>query len=141
LITEARTKLLYDDGPLAQPIVRYGGISYPEGLVDSGLKEEPAVPQSSLTLVMIARIPPEGVSTFAAYEDHVIPLLAEHGGVLQRRLRSGDGLVEIHVVCFPSALAFAKFREDPRRARHAPKLEASRARIELLELEDILAHS
>jgi hypothetical protein len=39
-------------------------------------------------LVLLARIPPEGISTLAAYEDHVLPLLAERGGVLQRRLRS-----------------------------------------------------
>jgi hypothetical protein len=96
------------------------------------------MPQSSVTFVLIARIPPEGISMFALYEDHVLPLLAEHGGVLQRRLRSGDGLIEIHVVCFPSAAAFAGFREDPRRARHAPELKASGAHIELLQLEDVI---
>ncbi len=96
------------------------------------------MPPSNVTFVLIARIPPEGISTFATYEDHVLPLLAEHRGVLQRRLRSGDGLIEIHVVCFPSAGAFARFREDPRRARHAPDLEASGARIELLQLEDVI---
>jgi hypothetical protein len=69
------------------------------------------VPPSGLTFVLIARIPREGISTFATYEEHVLPLLAEHGGVLQRRLRSGDGLVEIHVLCFPSALAFARFEK------------------------------
>jgi hypothetical protein len=42
------------------------------------------------------------------------------------------------VVSFPSAAAFASFREDPRRARHAPELEASGARIELLQLEDVI---
>jgi hypothetical protein len=82
--------------------------------------------------------PPEGISTFETYESHVLPLLAEHGGVLQQRLRSGDGLVEIDVVCFPSAPAFARFREDPRRAQHAPELEASGALIELLQLEDVI---
>ena len=96
------------------------------------------MPPSSVTFVLIARIPPEGISTFAAYEDHVLPLLAEYGGVLQRRLRTADGLVEIHVVCFPSAPAFARFREDPRRAQHAPELEASGARIELLQLQDVI---
>ena len=95
------------------------------------------MPPSSVTFVLIARIPPEGIGTFETYEDHVLPLLAEHGGVLQRRLRSGDGLVEIHVVCFPSAPAFEGFREDPRRAQHASELEASGARIELLQLEDV----
>ena len=96
------------------------------------------MPSSNVTFVLIARIPPEGISIFAAYEDHVLPLLAEHGGVLQRRLRSEDRLVEIHVVCFPSAPAFASFREDSRRAQHAPKLEASGARIELLQVEEVI---
>jgi hypothetical protein len=39
------------------------------------------VPPSNVTFMLIARIPPEGTSTFATYEDHVLPLLAEHGGV------------------------------------------------------------
>jgi hypothetical protein len=96
------------------------------------------MPPSCLTFVMIARIPPEGITTFAMYEDHVLPLLAEHGGVLERRLRSEDGLVEIHVVGFSSAPAFARFREDPRRAQHARELEASGARIELLQVQDVI---
>jgi hypothetical protein len=100
--------------------------------------EGTAVPPPGITFVLIARIPPDGVATFASYEDHVLPLLAEHGGVLQRRLRSADRLLEIHVVDFPSAAAFAKFREDPRRAQHASELEASGARIELLQLEDVI---
>ncbi len=93
---------------------------------------------SGITFVLIARIPPEGISIFAAYEDHVLPLLAEHGGVLQRRLRTEDGAIEVHVVFFPSALAFASFRKDPRRTQHAPELEASGARIELLQADDVI---
>jgi hypothetical protein len=49
------------------------------------------MPPSSVTFVLIARTPPEGTSTFATYEDHVPALLEEHGSVLRRRLRSGDG--------------------------------------------------
>jgi hypothetical protein len=95
------------------------------------------VSSSSLTFVLIARIPPEGVAAFTAYEDGVLPLLADHGGVLQRRLRGQNGSVEVHLLRFPSALAFERFRADPRRAALAPKLEASGARIELLELDDL----
>jgi hypothetical protein len=86
---------------------------------------------------MIARIPAEGVAAFTAYEDSVLPLLAEYGGVLQRRLRGQNGLVEVHLLRFPSIRAFERFRADSRRAALAPKLEASGAKIELLELEDI----
>ena len=39
-----------------------------------------AAPPSHVTFVLIARIPLEGISTFAMYEDHVLPLPADHGG-------------------------------------------------------------
>ena len=74
------------------------------------------MPPSSVTFVLIARIPPEGISTFATYEDHVLPLLAEHGGVLQRRLRSGDGLPRFMWCVFPRRLRLQNF-EKPRAGR------------------------
>jgi hypothetical protein len=95
------------------------------------------MPSAPITFVLIARIPPEGVASFTAYEDRVLPLLAEHGGVLERRLRREDGLIEVHVVRFPSTAAFARYRENPRRAQHAAELEASGAHIELLQVDDV----
>jgi len=87
--------------------------------------------------VLVARIPPAGVEAFRRYEAAVLPLLAEHGGRLARRLRTGDGAVEIHLVEFASAGAFDAYRADPRRAEHAPLLETSGARMELLAVEDV----
>jgi len=89
------------------------------------------------TYVLIARIAPAGVEAFQRYEAAVLPLLAEHGGRLARRLRTGDGAVEVHLVEFASAGAFDAYRADPRRAEHAPLLEASGARMELLAVEDV----
>ena len=86
--------------------------------------------------VLVARIPPAGVEAFRCYEAAVLPLLAEHGGRLARRLRTGDGAVEVHLVEFASAGAFDAYRADPRRAEHAPLLETSGARMELLAVED-----
>ena len=91
----------------------------------------------ALTLVLVARIPPDGVERFRRYEDAVLPLVAEHGGRLERRLRDASGQVEVHVVAFPSPEAFASYRADPRRAAHAELLEASRAAIEVLAVEDV----
>jgi hypothetical protein len=48
-----------------------------------------------VTFVLIARIPPEGVEAFRAYEDAVLPLLPEFNGSLERRLRNPDGTIEI----------------------------------------------
>jgi hypothetical protein len=91
----------------------------------------------ALTLVLIARIPAAGVAHFQRYEDAVLPLLTEHGGRLERRLRGAGGDVEVHVVSFDSAEAFAAYRADPRRERHAQLLAASGAQVEVLEVEDV----
>jgi hypothetical protein len=93
--------------------------------------------ENVLTFVLIARIPPDGVEAFRAYEDQVLPLLNEHGGRLQRRLRNELGTLELHIVSFPSDVAFQKYRSDARRAAATPLLEASSAKLERLSLRDV----
>ena len=91
----------------------------------------------AVTYVLIARVPPAGVDAFRRYEDAVLPLLAEHGGRLERRLRTESGDVEVHVITFAAPDGLARYRDDPRRAAHAHLLEASGARTELLEVWDV----
>ncbi|HWE13051.1 MAG TPA: hypothetical protein VG365_06045 [Solirubrobacteraceae bacterium] len=67
----------------------------------------------------------------------MLPLLSDHGGRLERRLRSRDGQTEVHLVSFRSAERFTEYREDPRRAEHASWIERSGARVELYELSDV----
>jgi hypothetical protein len=86
----------------------------------------------TVVYVLVARVPPAGVEAFQRYEAAVLPLLAEHGGRLARRLRTGDGAVEVHLVEFASAGGF-----DAYRAEHAALLETSGARMELLAVEDV----
>jgi uncharacterized protein (DUF1330 family) len=93
--------------------------------------------ENALTFVLIARIPPAGVEAFRAYEDQVLPLLNEYGGRLQRRLRNEAGTLEVHIIGFPSDMAFQKYRRDPRRTAAAHLLEASSAELELLSLRDV----
>ena len=93
--------------------------------------------EEGITLTVIARVPPDGLVDFQAYEDHVPPLVADHGGVVRRRLRSTDHLTEIHVVWFPSNDAFDQFRNDERRQHHRGTLERSRARTEILSVIDV----
>src|SRR5437870_6381294 len=90
-----------------------------------------------LTFAVIARIPSDGVEAFRMYEDRVLPLLNEHGGRLQRRLQNEPGTVELHIVSFPSDVAFQKYRSDPRRTAAAPLLESSSAELELLSFRDV----
>jgi hypothetical protein len=93
--------------------------------------------ENAPTFVLIARIPPDGVEAFRAYEDQVLPLLAEHGGRLERRLRDETGTL-VHIVSYPSDAACQSYRSDPRRAAATHLLETSLARTELLSLRDVL---
>jgi uncharacterized protein (DUF1330 family) len=105
-----------------------------------GFQEAPMAdkePENALTLVLIARIPPSGVEAFQAYEDQVLPLLNEHGGRLQRRLRNEPGTVELHIVSFPSEAALQNYRSDPRRAAATHLLERSSATQERFSLRDV----
>jgi hypothetical protein len=92
-----------------------------------------------VVVVMVARIPADGVASFLGYEAAVLPLLADHGGRLERRLRGAGGGVEVHLVRFASAEAFAAYRADPRREAVRGLLEASGAAIEVLELAEASA--
>jgi hypothetical protein len=93
--------------------------------------------ENALTFVLIARIPPDGVEAFRAYEDQVLPLLAEHGGRLQRRLCNETGTLEVHIVSYPSDAVAQAYRSDPRRAAATHLLETSGASVELLSLRDV----
>ena len=90
-----------------------------------------------VTLVLVARIPPEGIEDFRAYEDAVLPLLPEFNGRLERRLRNPDGTMEVHIVSFASDAAFQDYRNDPRRTAQAWLLEKSSAKLELLPMANV----
>jgi hypothetical protein len=51
---------------------------------------------------MLARLPEGAPGCFDAYESTVLPLLAEYGGNLERRLRTLNDRVEAHLVSFPA---------------------------------------
>ncbi len=91
----------------------------------------------TVTLALVARVPRAGLADFRAYEDAVLPLLERHGGQLERRLRSMDGLTELHVVAFPSREAVESYRADPERAAHQDLLQRSGAATEVLEVTDV----
>ena len=82
-------------------------------------------------------MPPDPGGAGGARWTAVLALLPEHGGRLERRLRSSDGTLEVHVVAFPSARAWEAYRDDPRRLAHRPLLVASAAETDTLEVTDI----
>ena len=90
-----------------------------------------------VTIGLIARIPVEGIADFRAYEDAVLPLLPEFNGRLERRLRTQDGTVEMHIVSFASEADFQNYRNDPRRTAQAPLLKKSSAILERLPMTNV----
>jgi antibiotic biosynthesis monooxygenase (ABM) superfamily enzyme len=90
-----------------------------------------------ITFVLIVRVPTEGIRDFRAYEDAVLPLLPEHSGRLERRLRNPDGTIEMHIISFASDADFQNYRNDPRRTAQAWLLEKSSAKLELLPMANV----
>jgi hypothetical protein len=94
--------------------------------------------QSELvTLVLMVRIPVEGIEDFQAYEDAVLPLLPEFNARLERRLRNREGTIEMHIVSFASDADFYNYRNDPRRMAQASLLKRSCAKLELLSMANV----
>lgn len=91
-----------------------------------------------MRLVQTVRIPATGVEAFQRYESFVLPLLSRYGGgVLERRLRTADALIEIHIISMPDGDALDRYLQDPERVVHLALREASGASFELLEMIDV----
>jgi hypothetical protein len=92
------------------------------------------------SFVLIAEVAAAEVVAFDAYEREVLPLLARHAGVLERRLRhvrDDGGWLEIHVVSFPDADALGAYRADPDRQRAQELVAGLKLKTTLLEVSDV----
>jgi len=89
-------------------------------------------------IYVLIRLPADGVESFQRYESAVLPLLSDHQGHLDGRLRSADEQTEVHLVSFPSPDHFERYRNDPRRTEQSRLLNEAHARIEVYELLDVI---
>ena len=90
-----------------------------------------------MDFVVIVDVPAPALPAFLEYEDRVLPLLSRHGGRLDRRLRTADGLTEVHLVSFPSRAAFDGYSSDPERQLHRSLLAGVTLAQRLLEVTDV----
>jgi hypothetical protein len=90
-----------------------------------------------VSLVQVVRVPEDGIGAFQRFESAVLPPFPEHGGALERRLRTHDSRVEIHLVSFPSREPLESYLADSRRQEHLHLLHESSATAELLEVGDV----
>ena len=90
-----------------------------------------------LTFALIARVPSDGVASYQAYEEAVLPLLSEFGGLLERRLRNSEGTIEVHIVSFDTDQNYQRFKSDPRRGSLSHLFKASAASNEVFAMTDV----
>ena len=75
-----------------------------------------------------------------AYEDRVLTLLADHGGRVLQRGRTGgagDEPLEIQVLEFPSRAALDAYLTDGRRRALAPDRDRAISRTDTFEIEPV----
>ena len=77
------------------------------------------------------------LALFEVYEATVLPLLGKHGGRLEMRVRALDGSCETHLLYFPDAEAFERYRNDPRRVAVLGQWERSGATSSAAEVEQV----
>lgn len=74
---------------------------------------------------------------FLAYEAAVLPFLADHGGRMERRLRSLDGSLEVHLLHFATPEGVQAYLNDPRRGDSTDLWLRSGAKATVIQVEDI----
>jgi uncharacterized protein (DUF1330 family) len=94
-----------------------------------------------ITLVAILTVRKDAIEKFRAFERHAAGVMKEHGGRIERTIvvapeGSPEVMKEIHVLAFPTAQAFAAYRNDERLAELAHLREESVIHTELLAGED-----
>jgi len=99
--------------------------------------EAEAVVAPRLTLALVVDVGDDAVEPFDAYERRVLPLLARHGGRLDRRLRTADGRTEIHLLSFAGRAGYDAYLADPDRTAAGRLLDGLDVRHRLLEVIDI----
>jgi uncharacterized protein (DUF1330 family) len=91
----------------------------------------------TLTFVMVADLEPGALQAFQRYESIVLPLLARHGGRLERRLRTADALSEVHIVSFESKDGYESYIADEERQSHRSQLDGIEVVQRLLQVHDV----
>jgi enamine deaminase RidA (YjgF/YER057c/UK114 family) len=97
---------------------------------------EPRPVAAQRTLALVVELAEDAVAPFAAYERRVLPLLARHGGRLDRRLRTVDGRTEIHLLSFADRAGYDAYLADPERTTAGHLLDGLDIRRRLLDMTD-----
>ena len=95
--------------------------------------------EDDLLLAVVVEMPDGAVADGQGYEDAVLRLLARHGGRLERRLRSIDGVAEVQIIRFVSPAALDAFMTDPERLALRATVGDGAPTARVLHVRDITA--
>ena len=103
-------------------------------------------PSEPITLAFLGHTAPALDERAAAYEDAVLPLLADHGGrvVYRGRRRSGQDSslpFEVHLLWFPDRVAFDAYLGDARRVELLARFGEVFTAKHIVELDTIAAEA
>ncbi|WP_200215300.1 GNAT family N-acetyltransferase [Micromonospora coerulea] len=94
-------------------------------------------PAATVRLVALVEFGTDAVEVGQRYEETVLALLGRHGGRLERRLRTGDGRSEVHVIRFATRAGYESFLADPERAALRAALGDAATVTRVLEVTEV----
>ncbi|MGN9764761.1 GNAT family N-acetyltransferase [Micromonospora sp. SD12] len=94
-------------------------------------------PAAAVRLVALVELAADAVEAGRRYEDTVLGLLGRHGGRLERRLRTGDGRTEVHLIRFDTRDGYAGFLADPQRVALRGELGGAAPTARVLEVHEV----
>ncbi|GAB3851697.1 hypothetical protein GCM10029963_39960 [Micromonospora andamanensis] len=94
-------------------------------------------PAAAVRLVALVELPDDAVEAGQRYEDTVLALLPRHGGRLERRLRTGDGRTEVHLIRFDTRAGYEAFLADPERVALRARLGDAAPQTRVLEVHEV----
>ena len=92
-------------------------------------------------LAVVVEMHEGAVAEGQGYEDGVLRLLARHGGRVERRLRSIDGVTEVQIIRFVTAAGLDAFLADPDRLALRAAIGSGAPTARVLEVRDVAATS
>lgn len=94
---------------------------------------------SQIKIVASLWVHPDRIEVFEAYERKAARIMARYGGVIERTIRCAQatgaaeaGPFEIHLLRFPDAAAFDRYRADPELAGLSGEREHAISRTEVV---------
>lgn len=105
--------------------------------VTAPVRDPEAINAEPVRLLALFRLSGAKLDLFREYEASVLSLLPDHGGRLERRVRSVDSTLEAHLLSFADRAGFGSYRTDKRRSALAGLLERSGAETEVVEVVEL----